>query len=291
MSGTSGTEAAVDTKARIGVLGTGVMGVQICTVLLKAGYDVVLKTRSPERMERSRERITSSLLKSMPEDEARTRLMDLRLTVSFQDLADRDIIIEAVKEDAKVKRDNLEATSSVMRDDALVFSNSSSMSMDELSNYDPGKENFLGFHVFNPFEKMRLVEIVVTKSTGPSAIAAAFHLAESLGKSPVLVKDSPGYVVNRLLFLQINEAVRLLEEGISTREDIDQAMRLGLNHPLGPLELADLIGLDTCLSILRILEKDLGNASYRPGDVLGSLVAQGHLGRKSGKGFYDYPRK
>lgn len=291
MSEISNTKVPIDTAAQIGILGTGVMGVQICTLMLRTGYKMVLKTRSAEKMERTRERIAASLRKNMPEDEVGILLKNLRITLDFQDLAGCDIIIEAVKEDARIKSANLNAVSGVMKKDALVFSNSSSMSMDELSQHVSIRENFLGFHVFNPFEKMRLVEIVVIPSTAPSTIAAAFRLAESLGKSPVLVKDSPGYIVNRLLFLQINEAIRLLEQGISKSEDIDQAIKLGLNHPLGPLELADLIGLDTCLSILRILEKDLGNASYRPGSALETLVAQGHLGRKSGKGFYEYPRK
>lgn len=290
MNGLCSTKSTIDTAARIGVLGTGVMGVQICAVLIKAGYDVVLKTRSPEKIERTLDKISTLLRKNLSEDDARSLLSNLRLTISFQELADRNIIIEAVKEDAVVKTDNLEAVSTVIGTDTLIFSNSSSMNMGDLSNHVPRKENFLGFHVFNPFEKMRLVEIVVTENTSPSTIASAFELAKSLDKIPVIVKDKPGYIVNRLLFLQINEAIRLLDEGISTREDIDRAIKMGLNHPLGPLELADMIGLDTCLSILKILEKDLRNESYRPGKPLEVLVSQGHYGRKSGRGFYEYKK-
>ena len=272
-------------------MGTGVMGVQIGTVMLRSGYKVVLKTRSEERKGKAREQIAAALCRNLPEEEAVAFLDNLRLTTDFGELRDCGIIIEAVKEDLDIKMGNLKALSETIKDGAMVFSNSSSMSMDELSKCLPRRENFLGFHVFNPFEKMRLVEIVVTSFTSPATIAAAFELAGSLGKTPVLVKDSPGYIVNRLLFLQMNEAIRLLERGVSTKEDIDSAIKLGLNHPLGPFELADLIGLDICLSILRILERDLGNPSYRPGKTLEGLVAQGHLGRKSGKGFYNHPRK
>ena len=201
---------------------------------------------------------------------------------------DADLFIEAAPERMDVKQGLFEQAAGLLRADAVIATNTSSLSVTKLATYvsEPGR--FVGIHFFNPVPVMALVEVVKGGETSDATVAAARAYAEAVGKTPITVADSPGFVVNRILFPMINEAADACAEGVAGAEDIDTGMKLGANWPMGPLALADLVGLDTTMAVLETLERELGDAKYRPSPALGELVAQGKLGRKSGAGFYEY---
>jgi 3-hydroxybutyryl-CoA dehydrogenase len=202
--------------------------------------------------------------------------------------ADADLFIEAAPESIEIKRGLLERAAGALRPEAIIASNTSSLSVSTLAGFVARPERFVGIHFFNPVPAMALVEVVRGVATADATVAAARDFCETVGKTPITVKDSPGFVVNRILFPMINDAAQALAEGVATAADIDTGMKLGANFPMGPLALADLVGLDTTKAILESLERDLGDPGYRPCALLGELVAAGKLGRTSGAGFYNY---
>jgi 3-hydroxybutyryl-CoA dehydrogenase len=213
-----------------------------------------------------------------------------RITTSTDMAAgkDADLFLEAAPEVTAIKKDLFERAAATLRADAIIATNTSSLSVSELAQFVTGPQRFVGIHFFNPVPMMALVEVVKGSATSDATLAAARAYAEAVGKTPITVKDSPGFVVNRILFPMINEAAQAFAEGVASAEDIDTGMKLGTNWPMGPLALADLVGLDTTKAVLETFERETGDAKYRPAAVLGELVAVGKLGRKSGAGFYDY---
>lgn len=272
----------------VGVVGSGLMGIQIAAYMIQYGFPTVLKTRSEESKKRAFSKIQKNISKRMSEEEVKKSLQYLTVSTDNSDLTECDFIIEAIAEDITLKKEIFKDLSRVCKPSAIFSTNSSSLSIDELAEMTDRPERCIGMHFFNPVHRMDLVEIVIGSATSEQTKSSIVDLVLKLNKKPILVKNSPGYVVNRLLLPQINEAIYLLEEGVATKEDIDNAVKLGLNHPMGPFELADFIGLDICFSILNVLHTKFDNPKYRPSHLLETMVAEGKLGFKSGEGFYTY---
>lgn len=275
----------------VGVIGVGTMGAGIAQVFLAAGCSVALHDVSVERCEAAAARIGEGLERWEAKgriasaQEARDRL---RVTPSLVELGACDWIVEAISEDPEAKAAVFRTLGRLCSDRTVLASNTSSLSVTWLGSQSGAPERTIGMHFFNPPPVMRLVEIVPGLNTDPEVTAATQALAARLGKTPVLSRDRPGFIANRILAPMINEAVWVLEQGIGSAEDIDQVMRLGMNHPMGPLELADLIGLDVVLAILEVLYSELGDVKYKPCPLLRKHVEAGWLGRKSGRGFYSH---
>jgi 3-hydroxybutyryl-CoA dehydrogenase len=272
----------------IGIIGTGLLGIQLAAYMLQLGYPTILKTRDEKTIHPSLQKIRKILSKQSEEKEVEKILARLFVTIDYSDLKPCDIIIEAVTEDIAIKKDVFNALSGTCSPTTIFATNSSSLSIDTIAENNSNPERFIGMHFFNPVHKMDLVEVVIGTMTSPETQERIVNFALKLNKKPIVVKNSPGYIVNRLLLPQINEAIYILESGISTREDIDNAVVLGLNHPMGPLKLADFIGLDICLSILEVLSDQLGNDKYKPSKLLYQMVKEGKLGYKTREGFYKY---
>ena len=275
-------------EQQIGIVGSGLMGVQLAVYMVQYGFPTVLKTRFEDRKSIAYSKIQKMISKRMSEEEVRTSLQLLTITTDYKDLARCDIIIEAVTEDILLKKEVFKDLSKVCKKSAIFSTNSSSLSIDALASSTDRPEKCIGMHFFNPVHRMDLVEIVVGGVTSEETKAIIIDTVVRLNKKAILVKNSPGYIVNRLLIPQINEAVLLLEDGISSMEDIDSAIKLGLNHPMGPFQLADFIGLDICVSILDVLFRELDNSKYMPAQLLRTKVKEGKLGVKTGEGFYHY---
>jgi 3-hydroxybutyryl-CoA dehydrogenase len=284
------TAAAAITTA--GVVGGGTMGMGIAQVFATRGLAVTLVDSSREALARARSGIEGSLArlaaKGVPGAEPAAVLSRIALTGSLEALAAADFIVEAVVEDEGVKKRVFGDLDRLARPEAILASNTSSISITRLGAATRRAGLVIGMHFMNPVPIMELVEVVRGQSTSDAAHEATVSLARSLGKTPVTVSDYPGFVSNRVLLPMINEAVYALMEGVAGRDDIDQVFRLGMRHPMGPLQLADLIGLDVCLGILEVLQRGLGDPKYRPCPLLRRMVDAGHLGRKSGRGFYEY---
>ena len=280
----------------IGVLGSGVMGTGIVQVLLTSGsvQSVLWWGRSADAVLSAQKRLETSLKKLVRREglgaaEVAIWLSKLSLLESgLQNIETCDVVIEAIIEDLDEKKDILGRVSQHIGSETLVATNSSSLSVTELSMNVLNPANFLGMHFFNPAPMMELVEVIKGLQTSDEAVDKARQVVASLGKVPVLVNDSPGFIVNRMLIPMINEAAAILAEKVASKENIDKAMRLGANHPMGPLALADLIGLDVCLSIMTSLFEETGDTKYRPNVILKQYVRAGFLGRKSKRGFYEY---
>jgi 3-hydroxybutyryl-CoA dehydrogenase len=285
----------IDVK-RIGVVGAGQMGRGITQVCVQAGYQVVLLDVSTALVDAGVERMTRDLDRlvekgKLPAEDRDTALGRLTKAEGMTDLADCDFVIEAATENIELKLGLFQELDRAMRKAAILASNTSSIPLSRLAGSTQRPEQVIGMHFMNPVPLMKLVEIILALQTSDQTYQLTQELATALGKTSITSKDMPGFIVNRMLLPLINEACFALQEGQGSVEDIDTGAKLGLNHPMGPLELADLIGLDTCLSIAEVLQREFGDDKYRPATILRNYVAAGWLGRKSGKGFYDYSRK
>jgi 3-hydroxybutyryl-CoA dehydrogenase len=277
------------------VAGAGQMGAGIVQVSAVAGIDVVMIDVADEFIARGMAGIEKGLGRLVEKGrmEAADRDAALARVTTSTDMAagaDADLFIEAAPEAMEIKQGLFERAASLLRPDAIIATNTSSLSVSALAAFvtEPGR--FVGIHFFNPVPMMALVEVVRGEQTGDSTLAAARAFAEAVGKTPIMVKDSPGFVANRILFPMINEAANAFSEGVASAEDIDTGMKLGANWPMGPLALADLVGLDTTQAIIESLERELDDPKYKPAAVFGELIAAGKLGRKSGAGFFDYAK-
>jgi 3-hydroxybutyryl-CoA dehydrogenase len=275
------------------VAGAGQMGAGIVQVSAAAGLDVVMIDIADEFVAKGMAGIEKGLgrLVDRGRMEADARDAALARITTGTDMAagaDADLFIEAAPESITIKQGLFERAAATLRPDTILASNTSSLPISDLAEFvtDPGR--FVGIHFFNPVPMMALVEVVVGKETSDATVAAARAYAQAVGKTPITVTDSPGFVVNRILFPMINEAANAYHENVATAEDIDTGMKLGANWPMGPLALADLVGLDTTSAILETLERELGDAKYKPSPALTRLRDAGKLGRKTGSGFYDY---
>ena len=277
---------------KIGIIGAGTMGGGIAQVAAQSGYEVVLKDISEEYVraglakikERLEKRVNGGKLESREKDKV---LSNIKTSTSLKDCKDTDLIIEAVLEKEDIKKQIFKELDILCDEETVFTSNTSSISITRLALVTERPERFAGMHFMNPAYIMRLVEVVQGPRTSRETIGIITAVAEKMGKIPVIVNDFPGFVSNRVLMPMINDAIHCLQEGVASREGIDTIMKLGANHPMGPLELADFIGLDTCLAILEILHAELGE-KYRPCPLLQKMVAGGKIGRKSGEGFYEY---
>jgi len=276
------------------VLGAGTMGVGIAHVTALSGRDTRLFDVDAEALDRARERIRSGLERGIElgkVDPARrdAALGRLRTTADLAEAADgADLVIEAVPERLELKREILARVAEIVSAGCVLGSNTSSLSISAIAEPVPGAERVIGLHFFNPVPAMALVEIVRGDRTAERVVETARAFAVELGKTPIVVRDSPGFATSRLGVALGLEAIRMLEEGVASAEDIDRAMELGYRHPMGPLRLTDLVGLDVRLEIARHLHRELGGDRFRPPDLLERLVAEGRLGKKSGRGFYDW---
>ncbi len=283
----------MDMIKNIGVIGAGTMGHGIAQVAAQSGYRVCLVDINAEALERGLAAVGKSLDKLVGKGklDAEARQATLgRLTSSsdLADLADCDLVVEAIVEKLEVKGAVFKQLDGLCKDSAILASNTSSISITKLAAVTQRPEKVIGMHFMNPVPLMKLVEVIRGLATDQATFDAVHGAAERMGKTAVEVHDGPGFVSNRVLLPMINEAVFCLHEGVGTAEAIDEVMKLGMNHPMGPLALADLIGLDICLDILRVLQEGFGDPKYRPCPLLVKMVDAGHLGRKSGRGFYDY---
>ena len=283
----------MSTIQTIGVVGAGQMGGGIAWVASKSGLNVLLADQSREFSERGKEKVAGLLKKQIDKGKATTEevasLLDrIHPVGALEELKDVDVVIEAASENPSLKFELFRKLDAVVKSDAIFASNTSSISITEIAAVTKRPEQVAGMHFMNPVPVMKLVEGIRGLQTSDATFSAIRNLSEKMGKVFVSVKDGPGFVVNRILMPMINEAVYALHEGLAEAKDIDTAMKLGTNQPMGPLELADFIGLDTCLAIMNVLHEGLGDTKYRASPLLKQYVAAGWLGRKVGRGFYVY---
>lgn len=279
--------------SRVGVIGAGQMGNGIAHVSALAGFDVVLHDIAEERVRKGLATIDGNLSRQVhsgriTEEDRKAALARVTAAPSVDALGSCDLVIEAATEDEQVKRKIFAGVCPVLRPDAMLATNTSSISITRLASASDRPERFIGIHFMNPVPVMQLVELIRGIATGDETFEAAKAYVARLGKTVAVAEDFPGFMVNRILLPMINEAIYVLYEGVGSVDAIDTAMKLGANHPMGPLQLADFIGLDTCLSIMQVLYEGLADSKYRPCPLLVKYVEAGWLGRKTNRGFYDY---
>jgi 3-hydroxybutyryl-CoA dehydrogenase len=280
---------------KIGVIGAGQMGHGIALVSAQAGYDVILRDIKDEYVQKGIGKIEKFLDRSIAKEKIteadKNKIMSkLKGTTKLSDMKDADLVIEAIFENVKVKKELFKELDEICKQDCVLASNTSTIPITDLASVTNRPEKFIGMHFMNPVPIMKLVEVIRGLRTDDKTNKLIHELSEKMGKIPVEVNDGPGFVSNRLLMPMINEAITCLNEGIGTAENIDQVMKLGMNHPMGPLALADLIGLDVVLNIMNVLYDGFNDSKYRPCPLLKKMVQAGYLGRKTGRGFYTYER-
>ena len=276
-----------------GVIGAGTMGNGIAQVAARAGFDVVMRDVGQEFLARGMTSIDKSLQRNvdkerLSKDEKRAIMGRIKTTTDIGALSEAVIVVEAVNEDLRVKTEVFRSLDEVTKTDAILASNTSSISITKLGAITKRPDKVIGMHFMNPVPVKKLVEIIRGAATSEEAYEKTRALAEKLGKTPLECQDSPGFISNRVLMPMINEAIFALYEGVATRESIDGIMKMGMNHPMGPLTLADFIGLDVCLAIMNVLHDGFGDSKYRPCPLLKRYVDAGWLGKKTGRGLYEY---
>ena len=279
--------------SNIGIVGAGTMGSGISQVAALTDHDIVMQDVSEEATRRGLGAINKSLQRlvdreKITADAKDTAIGKIKTTTDLSDLADCDLVIEAATENMALKLSLFEQIDKVSRPETIIASNTSSLSLTKLASVSGRPDKVIGMHFFYPVPMMALVEIIRALQTSDDTFTRVDELTRELGKTPVSVKDSPGFVVNRMLVPMINEGVFILYEGLASADEIDAAMKLGAGHPMGPLALADMIGIDVCLYVMNILLEEFGDSKFRPCPLLKQMVDAGYLGKKSGKGFFDY---
>jgi len=287
---------SIDHISTVAVLGAGTMGNGIAHVFARAGYKVILRDVEQRYLDRGMDTIAKNLDREikkgkLAEAEKGTVLGHLIPVTDMSAVANADFLVEAVPEKLEIKRQVLGEADHLLRGDVIIASNTSSIAMTTLAALTKRPDRFVGMHFMNPVPVMALVEVIRALQTSDATFTDTMELAKKLGKTPVAVNDAPGFVSNRVLMPLINEAAYCVMEGVATPESVDTVMKLGMNHPMGPLELADFIGLDVCVDIMHVLHEGLGDPKYRACPLLKKYVAAGYLGRKSGRGFYLYTGK